>query len=112
VTGLLGRKYESSQPTLIKANVPVNFMIPALMDVSSNSKEIFSYHTLEHYLLSILKSQNQQNWVKSMCSLIGHKADGVIGIHAQQRAELSMLQLAAYLWLAQIATYSKKKNAC
>jgi hypothetical protein len=106
VTGLLGRKYESSQPTIIKANVPVNFMIPTLMDVSPNSKGIFLYHTLEHYLLSILKSQNHQNWVKSVSEIIGHRADAVVGITAQQRSELSLPQLAAYLWLAQIAIYN------
>ena len=116
VTGLLGRKYESSQPTIIKANVPVNFMVPALMDVSPNSKGIFLYHTLEHYLLSILKSQNHQNWVKSVSALIGHRADEIIGINAQQRAELSVPQLAAYLWLAQITIYNdmliKYPNTC
>ncbi|MFT6273962.1 MAG: hypothetical protein ACJAZ0_000050 [Halioglobus sp.] len=106
VTALLGRKYDSNQPTIIKANVPVNFMIPALLDVSPNSKGIFLYHTLEHYLLSILKSQNHQNWVKSVSALIGHKADQIVGISARQRAELSVPQLAAYLWLAQMAIYN------
>jgi hypothetical protein len=106
VIALLGRKYDSSQPTIIKANVPVNFMIPALMDVNPKAKGIFLYHTLEHYLLSILKSQNHQNWVRSVSALVGHRADQIVGISAQQRGELSVPQLAAYLWLAQMAIYN------
>ena len=110
LTGLLGRKYKSDQPTVIKANVPVNFMIPPLMDASPGSKGIFLYHTLEDYLLSILKSKDHQNWVSSITALIGHSADKVVGINAQQRAALSVPALAAYLWLAQITIYSKMLN--
>ena len=106
IISLLGRKYHSSQPTIIKANVPVNFMIPALMDVSPNTKGIFLYHTLEHYLLSILKSENHQNWVQSVSTLIGRRADEVLGINPQHRAQFSVPQLAAYLWSAQIVTYN------
>lgn len=116
VIGLLGRKYHSSHPTIIKANVPVNFMISELMDVSPNSKGIFLYHTLEDYLLSILKSQNHQSWVKSVSELVGHKADEIIGINSQQRSELSVPQLAAYLWLVQMTIYNdmlvKYPNTC
>jgi len=109
-TGLLGRKYEAEQRIIIKANVPINFIIPQLMDINQNSKGIFLYHTLEHYLLSILKSQNHQNWIKSVTRLVGKSADAIVGINEQQRADLSVPQLAAYLWLAQMSIYNEMLN--
>ena len=105
VTGLLGRTYESSQAAIVKANVPVNFILPQLMQLNPNSCGILLYAPLRGYLLSVLKSPQHQQWVSSV---VRELAGGIkrIELLAEVVSEtLSPAKAAACLWLAQMLNY-------
>lgn len=105
VTALLGRTYESSQTTIVKANVPVNFILPQLMELNPDSSGILLYATLRGYLLSVLKSPEHQQWV---IGVVRELAGGIkrIELLADVKPEtLSPAKAAACLWLAQILNY-------
>jgi hypothetical protein len=106
VTGLLGRTFDSDQVAIVKANVPVNFIIPDLMKLSDGSRGILLYATLERYLLSVLKSPMHQRWVMNV---LGHIAGGVVEtqpLGGLPLAGVTPAQAAACLWLAQMYRYS------
>ena len=102
VTGLLGRTYGSSQAAIVKANVPVNFMLPQLMDLNPESCGILLYAQLRGYLLAVLKSPQHQQWVSHV---VRELAGGIrrVEILADVAPEtLTPPQAAACLWLAQM----------
>jgi hypothetical protein len=99
---LLGRRYADDGPVIIKANVPVNFIVDDLMADRPDAPALFLYYPLQTYLLAILRSDNHRNWV--------------MGVSAELRSELDRREpcaeppskpavAAARLWLAQIRLY-------
>jgi hypothetical protein len=105
VTGLLGRTYENSQTAIVKANVPVNFILPQLMELNSDSSAILLYAPLRSYLLSVLKSPQHQQWVTGV---VRELAGGIkrIELLADVVPEtLSPARAAACLWLTQMLNF-------
>ncbi len=105
VTGLLGRTYESSQAAIVKANVPVNFILPQLMETNPDSCGILLYAPLRGYLLSVLKSPQHQQWVTHV---VRELAGGIKRIEILADVALGTLapaQAAACLWLAQMSNF-------
>jgi hypothetical protein len=105
-TGLLGRTFSDGQAAIVKANVPVNFIIPQLMGLADGSRGILLYAGLERYLLSVLKSPMHQRWVMNV---LGHIAGAVMTtdpLGSAQLAGITPPQAAACLWLAQMYRYS------
>jgi hypothetical protein len=101
-TVLLAKKYQKGERVIIKANVPVNFIIPQLMNVHPNTRGIILFAGLEDYLLSILKSQGHRTWVRNIVDEIGNGLDTIIGMTKEERKALSDAEAAACLWMAQI----------
>ncbi len=101
---LLGRRYAPDAPVIVKANVPVNFVVDDLMAQRPTAPTLFLYYPLETYLLAILRSDNHRNWV--------------MGVSAELKPELDRREpcepapstpavAAARLWLAQIRIYAE-----
>lgn len=109
VTLLLNKSYNNT-PIIIKANIPVNFIIDRVMDLNPNGHGILLYATFENYLLWVLKSQSHREWVKrvtlNLCTFIDQR----IGIGRQEIESLSIIETAACLWLAQISMYNNMAN--
>ena len=103
-TTLLGKSYKKDRPVIIKANVPVNFIIPELMDIHPRTRGILLYATLDNYLLSVLK---HPDWVIHVLAELGNSIDAVSGINVKERDKLTPAQAAACLWLVQISLYEK-----
>lgn len=108
---LLSRSYTSGAPIIIKANVPVNFMIPMLLETGTENRSILLYLGLENYLLAILKSPNHRSWVASIFAELGPAVGAIMGISAEQRQGLSIPEAAACLWMAQIAIFNQITEA-
>ena len=105
-TGLLGRTFSPLQSPIVKTNVPVNFIIPQLMDLADDSRGILLYAGLEHYLLSVLKTPMHQRWVMNV---LGHVAGGVMATDPFGDAAMARItppQAAASLWLAQMYRFA------
>lgn len=102
LTTLLSRRYNAAGPVIVKANVPVNFMIGPLMDLQPQQPAILLHFGLEPYLLAILKAHQQ--WVQHISVELGAGIDAVVGAPANGA---STPVLAARLWLAQMRLYAR-----
>lgn len=104
VTALLGRSLQKT-PVIVKANVPVNFIIPHLMNAGRDTRGLILYATFENYLLSVLRTPTHRDWVKQLVELLGPGIDIVLGTNEAERARLTAWQAAACLWRAQMALF-------
>ncbi len=95
--GLLSRRYPGGGATLVKANVPVNFILSQLSAAQASAPAIFLYCELEDYLLAILRSPDHRAWLRNVTALLaGHLGD---------LSALADAELCAALWLAMRRRY-------
>lgn len=90
---MLGKAYDPATPTLVKANVPVNFILDSLAELEPRAPAIMLYLGLEDYLCAILRSANHRKWLR------GISAQPALPIGAPAGADDAVL--AAALWRAQ-----------
>lgn len=96
---MTGKRYRADRPTLIKANVPVNFLLPDLArHTPPSARAILLFATLEDYLLAILRSDNHREWVMRVTNQLAPHLGTLDG--------LSVAERAAALWLAQMQAYT------
>lgn len=102
-TVMLGRRYAKDEAVIVKANVPVNAIIPELLAMSPQPKALLLHFGLEDYLTAILRSPNHRNWVDYIFAELGLGSDA----ETLQPAELENAEKAAALWLFQIRKYAE-----
>lgn len=104
---LLSKRYPETDTTVIKANVPVNFLLDAIADADNQAPVILLYCGLSDYLLAILRSANHRAWLRNVTSQLA----GSLG----DLSHLPDAELGATLWLAQMrrfaATIKRMPNA-
>jgi len=100
---LLSRRYNADGPVILKANVPVNFIIDPLMQLRPQQPAIFLHFSLEHYLLAILRSAGHAQWLDRVSKELQGGIDGASGAGPAQTPATQ----AARLWLAQMLEYAK-----
>jgi len=97
-TAMLSKRYRGDLPTIVKANVPVNFLLPDLVAIDPGARAVFLYATLRDYLLAILRSDNHRDWLRRVTTqLAGHLGD---------LSSLSDAERCAALWRAQIRAFT------
>jgi len=104
-TALLSKSYLNRAPVIIKANVPVNFVIDKLMQLNPETPGLLLYSTFENYLLSILKSPTHRAWSVSVLSSLAKAIKRCTGVSEYDQKQLTAPQVVACLWLAQISAY-------
>lgn len=98
LSAMLGRRYAPGGPVIVKANVPVNFMLAPLMQLGPAQPAILLHFSLENYLPAVLRGDVQRNWVEHITNELRPGLEAVAG----PRAEAPTPALdAARLWLAQ-----------
>lgn len=97
VLRMLSKGYPSDGLTLVKANVPVNFVIAEIAAALPRAPAILLYHQLEDYLLAILRSDNHRAWLRGVTDELAPLLGGL--------SELSDGERAAALWLAQLRSF-------
>jgi hypothetical protein len=103
VAAMLARSYEGMAPTVVKANVPVNFILPELMTLDPDAKAILLHFSLHDYLAAILRSPDHRAWLASVTREIAPAIEAEVGpIDGLDDAER-----AAALWLAQMRVYAR-----
>jgi hypothetical protein len=104
---MLSKRYRADLPTIVKANVPVNFLLPALTAIDPGASAIFLHATLRDYLLAILRSDNHRDWLRRVTAQLAAFLGDLSGLSDAERC--------AALWLAQIrafeAAITPMKNA-
>jgi hypothetical protein len=96
---LLSRRYSGAGSTMIKANVPVNFLLDEITHNDTAAHAIFLYCSLPDYLLAILRSDNHRAWLRSVTGQLAH--------YLGDLSSLSDAELGAALWIAQLRRFAK-----
>ena len=99
VAAMLGKRYRADAPTLVKANVPVNFLLPQIAAADPGACAILLYLPLREYLLAILRSDNHRSWLRNVTAQLAPHLGDLSGLTDAERA--------AALWRAQIDAFEK-----
>lgn len=103
VLRMLGKRYAGSGAPVVKANVPVNFVIPDIAASMPGAPAIFLYYGLEDYLPAILRSDNHRAWLRRVTDELAR----VLG----DLSALSDAERAAALWMAQLRLFQSGLSA-
>ncbi|WP_066807411.1 hypothetical protein [Sphingomonas asaccharolytica] len=103
VLAMLGKRYRADAPTLVKANVPVNFLLPQLAAADPDARTIFLYLPLRPYLLAILRSEAHRIWVRNVTVQLKPYLGDLSSAPDAERA--------ATLWLTQIEAFAGALSA-
>ena len=95
---MLSKRYRSEAPTIVKANVPVNFLLPELVAADPGARAIFLHLGLRDYLLAILRNDKHRAWVRNVT--------GQLAAHLGDLSALPDAERAAALWLAQMRAFA------
>lgn len=104
---MLGRRYGAG-PVIVKANVPVNFIVPQLLAMDPAAPALFLYFPLDQYLMAILRTPNHVKWVESITAELRPALEAELG----SLGGLDAPRLAAALWLAQMRIYARALDLC
>jgi hypothetical protein len=109
---LLTRTFEPAHIPVIKANVPVNFILPDLInspvhDVSG----VLLYQTLDIYLLNLYKNQERRRqWINKVVEQLATPISQRVGLANEALIELPVEQKLILLWFAQMQCYQEALN--
>ncbi|HHH43375.1 MAG TPA: hypothetical protein ENK49_04485 [Gammaproteobacteria bacterium] len=105
VVALLGRRYSDSEAVIVKANVPVNFILPQLLATQEDARGILLYSGLRQYLVSVLKGPDHRRWVGNVIRQLEGGVKRIAALSSVRVAALAPPEAAACLWLAQMVQY-------
>lgn len=98
LTALLSRRYQTGLPTIVKANVPVNFLLPDLVALDPNARTIFLHLKSDDYLLAVLRNDGNREWLRRLTTQLSS--------HLGDLTALSDAERAAALWRAQMRAFA------
>lgn len=96
---MISKRYAPDLPTIVKANVPVNFLLDDLLAIQPRGRAIFLHCALDDYLLAILRSDDHRGWLRRVTAQLAP--------HLGDTARLSDGERAAALWLAQMQAFAR-----
>lgn len=94
---MVSKRYRAELPTVVKANVPVNFLLPKLVESDREARVIFLHCGLRDYLLAILRNDKHRAWVRNVT--------GQLRAYLGDLSALPDAECAAALWLAQMRAF-------
>jgi hypothetical protein len=95
----ISKRYRSDLPTVVKANVPVNFLLPRLSALDHEAGAILLWLGLDDYLAAILRSDNHRTWLGNVTTQLAPALGDPAGLSDPERAAL--------LWLGQLRAFGK-----
>jgi hypothetical protein len=98
VMSMLSRRYRADLPTIVKANVPVNFLLPDLAALDASARAICLHLGLDDYLAAVLRNDNNRIWLRRVTTQLNP--------YLGDLAALSDAEKAAALWLAQVDRFA------
>jgi hypothetical protein len=98
IAAMLSKRYREGLPTIVKANVPVNFILPDLVALDPQAPAIFLFSSLRDYLLAILRSENHRGWLQRVTEQLVAYLGDLSGLTDAERC--------AALWLAQMRAFT------
>lgn len=101
VMAMLARRYDPAAMSIVKANVPVNFIIADIMAKSPGSPALLLHFPLADYLAAILRSEGSRLWLRGITDALRPAIVAAAGALPDDDAGR-----AAALWLAQMRVYA------
>ncbi|HEX8938341.1 MAG TPA: hypothetical protein VF776_08740 [Sphingomicrobium sp.] len=95
---MASKRYRADLPTVVKANVPVNFLLPRLVDFDIRARAIFLYLGLRDYLFTILSNESHRQWLRRVTVQLAR--------HLGDLSDLSDAERCAALWVAQMEAFA------
>lgn len=95
ILSLLARRYRTDAPVIVKANVPVNFVLPSLP-----GPDILLHLPLDEYLLATLRTDAHRQWLRRVCAELRPAMEAIVG-----RLPESDASSAAALWVSQVLAF-------
>ncbi|HEX9946865.1 MAG TPA: hypothetical protein VGA98_04925 [Allosphingosinicella sp.] len=95
---MLSKRYREDLPTIVKANVPVNFLLPDIVALDPDARAIFLHSSLRDYLLAILRDENHRSWLQ--------RVTAQLSLYLGDLSNLSDAERCAALWLAQMRAFT------
>ena len=102
---LLSRSWGTDQNVIIKANVPVNFILSQVFSCLPGASGVILYASFEGYLLSVLKTPRHRQWVMNICAEMAPAIRNIAGLSGIVYEELEAEQAASLMWMAQMHQY-------
>jgi hypothetical protein len=96
---MLSKRYRADSPTIVKANVPVNFLLPGLTGSGPGARAILLHTGLRDYLLAILRSDNHREWLRRVTTQLAP--------YIGDLSHLPDAERAAALWAAQMRAFAE-----
>lgn len=109
---LLGRQYGENERVILKANVPVNYIIDEIgncvkyTDQESSIKGIVLFNSLDDYLLAILKSEERKNWAVHVAKELKARIRKTPQLADINFETLDGAQAACVLWVSQMHEFT------
>jgi hypothetical protein len=103
VLAMLAKRYRADAPTLVKANVPVNFLLPQLAVAQPEMRAILLYLPLRAYLMAILRDENHRGWLRHVTTQLAP--------YVGDWSALTDAERGAALWLAQVEAFTAALSA-
>jgi hypothetical protein len=103
VLAMLAKRYRDDAPTLVKANVPVNFLLPQFAVAQPDLRAILLYLPLRAYLLAILRDENHRGWLRHVTMQLAPYIGDWSALNDAERG--------AALWLAQVEAFTTALSA-
>jgi hypothetical protein len=101
VVAMLGKRWDSDRPVIVKANVPVNFIADRVLALDPGAPAIALHFPLAEYVAAILRTEGHVRWTESVfAELRIAQSPYVAGAAPRGPAEM-----AAALWFAQMKAF-------
>ena len=100
---MAARRFDAAQPTVVKANVPVNFILSPLLALDPGAPAILLHFALEPYLVAVLGSDNHRVWIDRLTGQLAPALATRVGMSPGATTP----ERAAALWLAQMAMFDE-----
>nr|NUR36907.1 hypothetical protein [Sphingomonas sp.] len=102
VLAMVSKRYRPDLPTIVKANVPVNFLLPRILEFDPDGRAIFLHLGLRDYLLAVLRNEGHREWLRRVTAQLAP--------HLGDLSSLFDAERAAALWLAQMHAFARALN--
>ncbi|WP_120716175.1 hypothetical protein [Tsuneonella amylolytica] len=99
VLSAMAKRYPGAGPTLVKANVPVNFILEDIAALKPADQAILLYHDLPAYVAAVLRSDGHRGWLRAVTSELAWALGDLTGATDAERA--------GALWAGQIASFAR-----
>jgi hypothetical protein len=95
---MVSKRYRPDLPTIVKANVPVNFLLTDLTAFDTGAPTIFLYLQLRDFVLATLRNDRHRLWLRRLTDQLSARLGDC--------SRMSDAERTAALWLAQMNAFS------